>query len=284
MSNEINNLGYEPMHAPKSAFMHHDKKHFNKIALIDADRLKHLVAYDVNCDLKQGRQRDPHRLTYHIEERLGEIFRQFSAAGYIFCFSGKSHDTFRAAVAVDKKYKGNRIDREFYEGKIEDMAEVVSYVMKIYPTLIFTDLEADDLLCYLQHDYTFIFSNDKDLNQIPGHHFNVEQRDLMIVTEEQAHRNLCYQMIVGDSTDHIGGLFRYGEKKALKILEEVPLKQMLQRILYEYQVVHGITKGTDCFVETWNLVKLRMHRGEYFHEKYIDAMNLLLLMKQQLGI
>ena len=277
---ENDNNEHYSMFAPKSAYFQGVKKHFNKIALIDADKLKHLVAYDVSSDLKQNRQREPDRLVYHIENRLADIHRQFSAAGYIFCFSGKSHDTFRSSIAVIKKYKGSReIDPSFYDGKIEDMADVVRFVRKQYPTLLFADLEADDVLCFLQTEDTFIFSNDKDLNQIPGNHFCTETKDLKIISEEEAFKNLWYQMIIGDSTDCIPGLPRYGPVAARKIIDEVPLKHLPGRILHEYHTVYGMTAGTDAFVETWNLVKLRMNRGEHFKAKYQEAFTLLQLMK-----
>lgn len=264
------------MFAPANPFGKLEKKHFDKVALIDADKMKHLVANDVRNDLLNDIPRNPKRLADYIEKRVSDIFKEFSAKGYIFCFSGKSYDTFRNAVSFEKQYKGNRKDDpSFYEGKIEDMAECTRVVMQTYPSLLYPDLEADDILCFLQNEDTFIFSNDKDLKQIPGNHYCVIKREVITITEEEAFRNLCYQLIIGDTTDNITGLKGYGPKKAEKIIEDVPLKSLINRILFEYQTVHGITKGTDCFVETWNLVKLRVHRGAYFMKKYESAKNLL---------
>lgn len=264
------------MFAPQNAFLSFKKKHIDKIALIDADKLKHLVAYDVFCNLKLNVPRSEEMLSYFIEERLKEIFGQFSAKGYIFCFSGKSSSTFRHHVAFEKEYKGNRKeDPNFYEGKIEDMSKVVKTVMKRYPSLIFNDLEADDILCFLQTKDTFIYSNDKDLKQIPGLHFDIVKKDVYEISEEEAFRNLCYQLIIGDSTDYITGLKGYGPKKASMIMETTLTKQLINRILLEYQLTFGLTAGTDTFVENWNLIKLRMNRGTYFKEKYKSAFNLL---------
>ena len=269
-----------PMTAPANAYVNPKKKHFpDKVALIDADRMKHLVAYDVCEDLKRNLQRNPQSLRVYIDKRIGEIFSQFSAKGYIFCFSGKSFDTFRNKVAIEKEYKGNRkADPSFYEGKIEDMAEAVRVVMNTYPTLLFPDLEADDIISFLQCEHTFVFSNDKDLKQIPGLHFCMDRKDLITITQEQAFESLFYKMIVGDSTDFIPGLKGYGPKKAQDIISSVPLKQLPEKILHEYKIVYGITHGIDCFVETWNLVKLRVNRGTYFTEKYKNAFNLLELI------
>jgi len=264
------------MFAPKNAFANPKKQHFDKVSLIDADKLKHLVAYDVACDLKNNMDRTPDRLAMFIEDRLASIFNSFSAKGYIFCFSGKSSSTFRSFVAIEKEYKGTRKDDpSFYEGKIEDMAEVVRMVMNTHPTLIFNDLEADDIICFLQCEHTFVYSNDKDLKQIPGSHFDFDKKQLVEITEAEAFQNLCYQMIVGDTTDCIPGLKGYGPKKAETLINSVGIKQLLNRILVEYQTVMGLTMGTDAFVETWNLVKLRPARGTHFLKRYESAQNLL---------
>jgi 5'-3' exonuclease len=264
------------MYAPKNAFAQPVKKTFGKVALIDADKMKHLVAYDVACDLKNNMTRCPNRLAMFIEDRLATIFNSFSARGYIFCFSGKSSSTFRSHIAFDKEYKGTRKeDPSYYEGKIEDMAEVVRVVMNSHPSLIFSDLEADDIICFLQTTETFVYSNDKDLRQIPGTHYDFDKKDLFEISEEEAFKNLCYQLIIGDSTDCISGLKGYGPKKAKEIMDETPVKLLINRIMLEYQKVFGLTKGTDAFVEAWNLVKLRPNRGDYFKSKYQSAFNLL---------
>lgn len=268
------------MFAPQNAFPKFEKKTFDKIALIDADKMKHLVTYDVGNDIKNNLERSPVRLNKYIDNRINDIMNSFTAKGYIFCFSGKSSNTFRYHVGFEKEYKGNRKDDpSFYEGKIEDMAEVVTKVMNTYPSLIFSELEADDILSFLQCEETFIYSNDKDLKQIPGSHFDFDKKDIYEITPEEAFKNLCYQLLIGDSTDCIVGLRGCGPVMANKILEATPTKRLINTILVEYQKKLGLTKGTDAFVETWNLVKLREQRGEYFKKKYASAINLLEIVK-----
>lgn len=258
------------------------KKHFELVALIDADKIKHLVAYSVGELLKQNYTLPEIDVVGLIEDRLNAIHNSFSAKAIIFCFSGKSSNTFRYQCAFEKEYKGNRSDNNFYEGKLEVMMFVVEYIKKVNHVLVFNTLEADDILSMLQCKHTFIWSNDKDMNQIPGWHFDHFKLNLYKVTEEDAHRNLCYQMIVGDTTDNIGGIKGFGDKKALEILGKAPLKIMLHTILLEYQKKFGITEGTDAFTEVWNLVKLRGKRGAYFIEKYKSAFELIELLTKDL--
>lgn len=255
-----------------------ERKHFNKIALIDADRLKYLVTYDIFRQMQEGYTRADIKINSVIESKLNAIFNSFSAKGYIFCFSGKSKETFRYQVGFEKEYKGNRNkvdDPYYYEGKIDDMYYVPEYIGKQYPMLIFKDLEADDIISMLQNENTFIYSNDKDLKQIPGNHFNEEKLDLEFISEEDAYMNLMIQLLKGDTTDNIQGLPKVGEKTALKLVQGISPKQVHFAIIHEYQKRFGLVKGLDAFVETWNLVKLRPKRGEYFMDKYKSAFSLL---------
>lgn len=256
-----------------------EKKHFDLIALIDADILKHLVTYDIHKDLMMNIQRSDSQRIQYIEDRLQSIFSSFSAKGYIFCFSGKSYSTFRHSIGMEREYKGSRTDPNFYKGKIEDMSFVVSYISNQYPTLVFSDLEADDVISMLQNDNTFVYSNDKDLLQIPGFHFDLEKWDVYHMSEEKAFYNLVTQVIKGDSTDSIPGLKGYGDKKSKELIESKPLKQGINLVLREYQLKHGLTEGTDMFCEMWMLVKLRSNRGTYFKEKYKRAFELLNAMQ-----
>jgi glycogen synthase len=64
-------------------------------------------------------------------------------------------------------------------------------------------------------------------------------------------------------------------KKAEEIMQKTLTKNLIHTILWEYQKVFGLTAGADTFVENWNLVKLRMNRGNHFKKKYESAFSLL---------
>lgn len=260
-----------------------EKKHFNKVGLLDADYIKHHVCGEIYELLSQNYTREEIDIDEMIERKLLAIHNSFSCAALIFCFSGKSSQTFRYSVAVEKEYKGNRKqDSRDYEQKVSDIMYVVEYIMKSNNVLIFSDLEADDILSMLQCEETFIISNDKDLKQVPGWHFNFKTLNIHRINEIDAHKNLCYQLLVGDATDCIPGLKGIGDKRALEIMGETPMNQMIFTILLEYQKRYGINQGTDMFTETWNLVKLRENRGTYFKEKYSKAFLHLEACKQQI--
>ena len=75
--------------------------------------------------------------------------------------------------------------------------------------------EADDQLsirCALKGDT--IATIDKDLNNTAGWHYNWQKDDLYCVGKIEADRNFYRQLLVGDSTDNIPGLFRITGTKA----------------------------------------------------------------------
>lgn len=263
-----------------------EKKDFgNKIALIDADRYKHLVTYRMYQKLMDEGfdMRSKEMIDELIESYLRvDIFNQFQCKDYIFCFSAPSSKTFRHAFAQHKEYKGNRkgkVDPNFYEGKYEDMAYVFEYINKRYHTLFFDDLEADDLLSMLQdEDDTFIFSHDKDLKQVVGWHYNMERRGLDYTDEELGMQRLLDQILIGDTTDNITGLIGFGEKGLEKFKEEcahMDKEQVLWLTVKKYINKYGLLHGIDTFVEMWGLVSMKIDRGDWFKEKYSKAFSLL---------
>jgi 5'-3' exonuclease len=201
------------------------------------------------------------------------------AKGFIFCFSGVSSNTFRNCVAFDKKYKGGRDYTPLYDKQEEDKIAVIKYIRDRYPSLLFKDLEADDVLSFLQDDDTFIYSKDKDLLQIPGTHYDIKQDQFIEIPETYAFTFLMKQMVTGDSVDNITGLKGWGPVKCDELLTNVPVHKMPEVILMEYMKKFGMFNGIDTFVETWNLVKLRGNRGEFFLQKYQSAFDLKRMLK-----
>lgn len=257
----------------------------NKIALIDADRYKHLVTYRIYQKLMdEGMMHNASLLNETIDGYLSNhIFNRFDANQYVFCFSAPSSKVFRHAIAQEKKYKGNRegkTDPYFYTNKWDDMAYVYEYINSRYQTLFYDDLEADDLLSFLQNEHTFIYSTDKDLKQVSGWHWDDDQNKLIHITEDEGLRSLSLQLLLGDSTDGIPGLKGFGAKaleyfKKRIIVENLDADGILKATIDLYIEKHGVLKGYDMFVEMWGLLSMKIDRGQYFREKYSEAFNVI---------
>ncbi len=273
-----------PFIAPSYHDEHFATKRFpNKVALIDADRYKHVVTYRVFQELEKGREHGKELLDELISEYLHtDIFSKFEAKAYIFCFSSPSKDVFRNFITQEKEYKGNRKGRDdayFYEGKYQDMAYVFKYCESRYPTLNFSDLEADDILSMLQDpEDTFIFSHDKDLKQVVGFHYNMNRHMLEYTSESEGFCMLLNQMLTGDSTDNIPGLAGFGPKALEKFQEKCTNMGDMERLIMcikEYVDKKGILHGMDVFAEMWTLLSMRLNRGEYCQLKYKKGFDLV---------
>lgn len=252
----------------------------NRICLLDADYIKYIVCSrrKKEIDFEKENYAENGATIFHTQEPIIRLLEEWLTENIfmkiddpiIYCFSGKSYNTFRYYLAIDKEYKGKRDYEESYLGERDDTLRIIKYIKEKYITLLFDDLEADDIVSVLQDpDKTYIMSKDKDCKQVPGWHYNFASNEIYEITPPQALYNLAYQLLAGDSVDNIGGFPQMGEKKATQFLKEIlDPKYYILRVLKHYQKKFGIFKGTDMFNETWALVKMRENRGEYFKHKY----------------
>jgi 5'-3' exonuclease len=61
-------------------------------------------------------------------------------------------------------------------------------------------------------------SIDKDLLQVPGMHYNWVRDEKILVTPEVGLRKLYQQVLTGDGTDNIPGIYGIGDVKARKLI------------------------------------------------------------------
>jgi 5'-3' exonuclease len=131
--------------------------------------------------------------------------------------------------------------------------------------------EADDLLCMWAHQAMaanepyIIVSIDKDLNCIPGPHFNPNKGTLYDVSADDASRFFYTQLLTGDSTDNIPGVPGVGPIKAEKLLKDADGED-------EYQLVVASTYQ-DAFGDGWHgqllsngkMLYLQKHEDDFFN-------------------
>lgn len=246
-----------------------------KIALLDADYLKYITTHRV-FKASEGKQQFPDPEKF-LRDQLDSWFAAIEDP-IIFCFSGQSSNTFRYSVGFEKEYKGNRkgkVDAYDYDRKLQDMMFVLEYIQENYVTIMFPDLEADDIVSALQDERTYIISKDKDLRQVPGWHYDIGTMKLIHIDPIQATRNLCHQLITGDGTDNIPGVPGMGVKSADKVIAEIAPKDLYYHVMGLYMKKYGSrSKGVDAFCENFLLVKVRENRGEWFKAKYQDMFSI----------
>ena len=141
-------------------------------------------------------------------------------------------DNFRQQVATIADYKGNRKDTR----KAMHHDAVIKYLRKFHNAVMVDNMEADDILAERHKAYTeqgidsVIASDDKDLIQIPGKHYNIRTTEKKNVSPETGLKRLYIQALTGDRSDNIPGIYKVGEKTAEKILADTDPKMYLFKV------------------------------------------------------
>ena len=185
-------------------------------ALIDIDQLVYATA----C-VAQGKDEPDHHILHTaklmLDARIKEVMELCPTVEKVFLFiSDKSN--FRNNIAKEKKYKGQRPPKP-------DAYELVrDYIIKRGASSR-PWMEADDVTAmnhwasHVSGKYdTVLVDQDKDLDQIPGHRIvpslrrggkEVRQAELKFITPEKGQLSFYKQLLMGDSTDNIGGCLLY---------------------------------------------------------------------------
>lgn len=115
-------------------------------------------------------------------------------------------------------YKANR-DRT---RKPHHYDNITQYLVDIWDAEVVEGYEADDQMSIDQYNFAGIFTDfehtvictiDKDLDMVPGWHYNFVTDEKYFITEMDGLRNFYCQMLAGDNSDNIPGLYQITGKK-----------------------------------------------------------------------
>jgi DNA polymerase-1 len=233
------------------------------IALIDADSIAYKIGYthqDVDVD-HYG------IIVNTVDQYVEKILRAVNATHYHGFLGTNYQPVFRHEI--DKEYKGNR-----NKAKPEWMDKwgmvVKNRLIYKWKFLVVLGIEAEDGVSIYASQYRkdgakhCICSVDKDLQQIPGKHYNYEKEIWTEVDYAEALENLWSQVLTGDSTDNIKGIYGMGPKTAKKILKPCLWRDMRNKVLDTYVDKYGEHGGIYEFAKTYGLVKLLEEQPESF--------------------
>lgn len=194
---------------------------------------------------------------------LQSIINVCGEEGIIYLTDSASN--FRIAEAdPEYPYKGNRKDAP----RPEFLDDLKQFMIDEFDAELQVGQEADDALsiaaCTKGHGIATI---DKDLDGCPGWHYNWMKDTTYYVSGLEADRFFYTQLLTGDSTDNIPGLFkRVGKKVMAKV--KAPLAELTDvKEMYEY--VHNVysTYAEPIAVDYWLLTQgrclwMRREEGE----------------------
>lgn len=182
---------------------------------------------------------------------LDAIIKRFPNGSIKVYLSGERN--FRDNVWVTKKYKGNRDTP-----KPTHLKGVREYLISKWDAVVSKDQEADDDIGIDSRlGETIVVSTDKDLDQIPGWHYNWVKEEVYYITPEDAEQFFWEQVISGDVTDNIPGLPGYGPAKARTYLDSVDnSEQGVSTHDWVYDLFKKEGFGYEYFDEMCKLIKI----------------------------
>jgi 5'-3' exonuclease len=184
---------------------------------------------------------------------IAQLMKILRADHEVVCFTGKR--CFRYGILPS--YKHNRV------GSVKPLLYGVlkQYLLAHYQCAAQDNLEADDMMGIMQTmngEDSVICTIDKDLNQIPGKHFNWNKdSSVRVVPEKEADLFFYRQALTGDPTDGFSGASGIGKVKAQKALDTVLPGANWEARMWEKVVEVYASKGLD---EDYALSQARMAR------------------------
>ena len=179
-------------------------------------------------------------------------------------------ENFRLPLAVTKPYKGQR------DGRIPEFYDFIrEYLHESWGFQMVRGQEADDAIgieAYARWsrgdtDYV-ICTIDKDLDMIPGPHFNFVKREHFTVSEEQAVRSFYTQILTGDRVDNVAGIRGIGPAKAAVLLADCKTELDHYNACLKAYAEHG---GRDRVIENGSLLWIRRQPNEVWEPPKEEA-------------
>lgn len=209
--------------------------------LIDGDILLHRFAFanqysiDWDGDGDFTVVKNAERAKLELDETVQSLMKSTKTKFYVFCISS----IFNFRYRVLPTYKHNR------SGEKPELYDILlKHALESYNTMTYKNLEADDLMGILsteEPEEWVVATLDKDLDQIPGWHYNWNKDSLYRVDQPYCDYWFMRQVLIGDPTDGYKGCPGIGPKKADKLIgsmlddeEPLPLKDAWQVVLDTY--------------------------------------------------
>jgi len=156
------------------------------------------------------------------------------------------------------RYKANRT-----RPKPIHYEDVLDYSIKTMKAIVVDGMEADDMLSIRGMELEeegkdwVIVSPDKDLLTVPGHHYNPFTEVYQVVDPLEASFNFYCQILVGDNSDNIPGIYGLGNKKAGLLLEDCLEPEEMYEVVKSVYKENGMDE--DVLIRNARLLHMLRH-------------------------
>lgn len=169
-----------------------------------------------------------------VKNSLRVIADKTGSDNLIVYLTASAGYSFRHKIAKQKGYKANR-----KAARPVHYETVRKYLVGMHGATVCTACEADDELaiqaakCRAEKIRYVIATIDKDLDQIPGEHYDYRQHVSYYVDQADADRWFWIQALSGDATDNIPGCWKIGQTKATDIVDGLLADDCDETLIWE---------------------------------------------------
>lgn len=225
-------------------------KYHEKICLIDGDIILYSVAWG------SEKEEFSWNVKYNIYQTVLNILSKTQTSNYIAYITGNNN--FRKEIDLPRKYKANRKTEKpkWFKFVKETLINDLGFI-------VVDNIETDDAIsiCSTHIKNFIICTNDKDLMQISGEHYNFIADVFINVSKEEANRFFWSQMLTGDPADNVEGIRGLGPKGVYKMFKDVA--DYKQIVLEAYIKHYGEYKGIEYFYKHYILLKLLLDYPDF---------------------
>ena len=225
--------------------------------LIDGDLLVYKAGFGVAKEGTPPVSHSLHGLDATLTKQINHLKNFFTVRSFTVYLTADDKSNFRYEVAQTQEYKANRKDSP----KPPNYQEMREFLVSKYDAVMVSGMEADDAIGIESQklkDKCVIVSQDKDLRMLPGWHWEMGERrpyhtdELGFLYLEKKHDKtnylfgggykwFCAQILLGDSSDNIPGVPKYGYVKTYKALQDLTSPVDLINKIKEIYDEHGFT-------------------------------------------
>lgn len=165
-----------------------------------------------------------------MDTAIENILKAIDTTDYEVFITADDKSNFRHQIYPE--YKANRkAPKPIHYQLLRD------WLVNAHGAITAVEQEADDVMADKQTADTVICSIDKDLDQIPGEHYDFVKDVRYSVTPERGLRFFYFQLLTGDRVDNVPGIEGIGPVKAEKILAGIEPNELsyVRRIREEYR-------------------------------------------------
>jgi len=220
----------------------------------------------MDCVIRSRVEAEPeNHALFNARSLVRSVEDKLQADSLVLYLSGPTN--YRTGIATIKPYKGNRDP----DHKPVHAAAIKAMYRREYNVKTSDGQEADDDMAiahyalWTRDPYSSVIATiDKDLDMVPGLHYNFVKEEQYYVEPLEGLRTFYEQMLKGDVVDNIPGIPGIGPVGARKALADCTTEwQMYQAVQALYVQGYG-DKADEALLENGRLLWMRRHENEWW--------------------